>query len=189
MIFLPLTIPSFVSPAIGIYSDKRGPRIPVFLGFVIAAPVLVLLRLVSHTGIRQVVLLCVLLTFLGVAYPLVITPLLAEFTYAVDAEEKKRGEGCFGDGGAYAQAYGLFMTAFAGGMLVGPLWGGLIEMSAGWGTMTWTLGLLSAVSAVPAGLVTGGYLWQRESKDNAKDEESTDAEVKDKKFSKAKPNT
>ena len=177
LIFLPLTIPSFVAPAIGVYSDKRGPRLPVFLGFIIGTPVLVLLRLVSHTGIRQIVLLCVLLTFLGVAYSMVITPLLAEFTYAVDAEEKKRGEGCFGDIGAYAQAYGLFMTAFAGGMLIGPLWGGLIELSAGWGTMTWTLGLLSAVSAVPAGLITGGYLWKKKEKKEADDEECRNAEA------------
>lgn len=171
LIFLPLTIPSFVAPAIGIYSDKRGPRLPVFLGFVIGTPALVLLRLVSHSSIRQIVLLCVLLAVFGIAYSFVITPLLAEFTYAVDAEENKRGEGCFGDGGAYAQAYGLFMTAFAGGMLVGPLWGGLIELRAGWGTMTWALGLLSAVSAVPAGLITGGYLWDTKEKKAADDEE------------------
>lgn len=175
LIFLPLTIPSFVAPAIGVCSDKRGPRFPIFLGFVIGTPALVLLRLVSHSDVRQIVLLCVLLTVLGVAYTLVITPLLAEFTYAVDAEEKKRGEGCFGDIGAYAQAYGLFMTAFAGGMLVGPLWGGLIELSAGWGTMSWTLGLLSAVSAVPAGLITGGYLWKIKEKKEAEDKEDGNA--------------
>ena len=180
LIFLPLTIPSFVAPLIGIYSDKRGPRLPVFLGFVLATPVLVLLRLVSHGGIRQVILLCALLALVGVAYPLVITPLLAEFAYAVDSEEKKRGEGCFGDGGAYAQGYGLFMMAFAGGLLVGPLWGGLITASAGWGTMTWTLGLLSAVSAAPAGLVTGGYLWQGKKNTSIADEESSNIEAKEK---------
>ena len=180
LIFLPLTIPSFLAPLIGMYSDKRGPRLPVFLGFALGTPVLVLLRLVSHSGIRQVILLCALLALLGGVYPLVITPLLAEFTYAVDAEEKKRGEGCFGDGGAYAQGYGLFMMAFAGGLLVGPLWGGLITASAGWGTMTWTLGLLSAVSAVPAGLMTGGYLWQSKKKRGIADEESSNIEAKEK---------
>lgn len=153
---------------------------PVFVGFIIATPALVLLRLVSHDSIRQIVLLCVLLAFIGLAYSGVITPLLAEFAYAVDAEERRRGEGCFGAGGAYAQAYGLFMMAYAGGMLVGPLWGGLVETSVGWATMTWTLGLLSAVSAVPAGLITGGYLWQSKEKQAAKDKESTDAETKEK---------
>ena len=60
-----------------------------------------------------------------------------------------------------ALQYGLFTTAYAGGMLVGPLWAGLVETSAGWTTMCWSLGLLSAVSAVPAGLITGGLLWKR----------------------------
>ncbi|KAI9858892.1 MAG: hypothetical protein M1813_007194 [Trichoglossum hirsutum] len=40
--------------------------------------------------------------------------------------------------------------AFAGGTLVGPIWGGFIESKAGWGTMGWSLGLLSALSAIPA---------------------------------------
>lgn len=57
--------------------------------------------------------------------------------------------------------YALFTTAYAGGMLVGPLWAGLVETSAGWTTMCWSLGLLSAVSAIPAGLLTGGLLWKR----------------------------
>ena len=58
-------------------------------------------------------------------------------------------------------------------MLVGPLWAGLVETSAGWTTMCWSLGLLSAVSAVPAGLITGGLLWKR-GRNNA---QSGDAEA------------
>ena len=164
LIFLPLTIPSFAAPAVGWYSDKKGPRLPVFLGFLIGAPFLVLLRVVNHSGTNQIVVLCVLMAFLGVTMTMVVTPLLAEFTYVVDAEERRRGPHSFGDRGAYAQAYGLFMTAFAGGMLVGPLWAGLIVTAAGWETMAWTLGLLSAVSAIPAGLFTGGYIWDKRKK-------------------------
>ena len=172
LIFLPLTIASFAAPAVGWYSDKKGPRLPVFLGFVIGAPFLVLLRLIDHGGIKQIVLLCVLLAFLGITLTVVLTPLLAEFTYVVDVEEKRRGPNSFGERGAYAQAYGLFMMAYAGGMLVGPLWAGLIESAAGWGTMAWTLGLLSAISAIPAGLITGGYIWETKAEDAAVDEES-----------------
>lgn len=174
LIFLPLTIPSFAAPAVGWYSDKKSPRLPVFLGFLTGAPFLILLRVVNHCGTNQIVVLCVLMTFLGVAMTMVITPLLAEFTYVVDAEERKRGPHSFGDRGAYAQAYGLFMTAFAGGMLVGPLWAGLIVTAAGWETMAWTLGLLSAVSAVPAGLITGGYIWEKREENEVVDEESLD---------------
>ena len=68
--------------------------------------------------------------------------------------------------------YGLFTTAYAGGMMVGPLWAGLVESSAGWTTMCWTLGLLSAVSTVPAGLFTGGSLWKRGEKSDAADVEN-----------------
>ncbi|KAL8832710.1 MAG: hypothetical protein Q9191_000111 [Dirinaria sp. TL-2023a] len=174
LIFLPLTIPSFAAPAVGWYSDKKGPRLPVFLGFLLGAPFLILLRLVNHGGTNQIVVLCVLMTFLGVTMTMVITPLLAEFTYVVDAEERRRGPHSFGDRGAYAQAYGLFMTAFAGGMLVGPLWAGLIVTAAGWETMAWTLGLLSAVSAVPAGLITGGYIWEKRQDKETADEEKMD---------------
>ena len=41
-----------------------------------------------------------------------ITAVLVEFTYAVDAEEKKRGEGCFGEMGAYAQAVRIIFAPF-----------------------------------------------------------------------------
>ena len=56
-------------------------------------------------------------------------------------------------------------------MLVGPLWAGLVETSAGWTTMCWSLGLLSAVSAIPAGLLTGGLLWKRGPKAQNRDVE------------------
>ena len=55
--------------------------------------------------------------------------------------------------------------------MVGPLWAGLVESSAGWATMCWTLGLLSAFSAVPAGVFTGGLLWKRGQRCNATDTE------------------
>lgn len=171
LIFLPLTVASFAAPAVGRYSDKKGPRLPNFLGFIVGAPFLVLLRVVDHGGTSRVVLLCVLLVFLGLTMTAVITPLLAEFAYVVHAEEKQRGPGCFGDTGAYAQGYGLFMTSFAAGMLVGPLWSGLVVTAAGWKTMTWTLGLFSGVSAIPAGLMTGGYLWKKKRGSRNVDEE------------------
>lgn len=108
LIFLPLLLPSSVAPLVGKYSDTHGPRLPVFLGFLLGAPFVTLLLLVNHSGIRQVVLLCALLALVGVSYPMGITAILAEFTYTVDAEEKRRGEGCFGEMGAYAQAVCIF---------------------------------------------------------------------------------
>lgn len=74
---------------------------------------------------------------------------MAEISYTVIAKEKNN-PGLYGPKGAIAQAYGLFNMAFAAGALVGPIWAGFVEQGAGWATMTWTLGLLSGVSAIPA---------------------------------------
>lgn len=57
------------------------------------------------------VLLCALLALAGFSFPMGITAVLVEFTYAVDAEEKRRGEGCFGEMGAYAQAVRIIFAA------------------------------------------------------------------------------
>ena len=162
LIFLPIVLPSFFAPLIGAYADRHGPRLPTFLGFALATPFLVLLLFVSQPGIRQVVLLCALLALLGFALTMTLTPLMAEVTYEVDTQEKAQ-PGKFGAKGAYAQAYGLFNTAFAGGMLVGPLWGGFVTGIAGWETTCWSLGIWSAVSAVPAVLFTGGWIgdWKK----------------------------
>lgn len=160
LIFLPLILPSFLALLIGAYADNRGPRLPTLLGFLLAVPFLVLLRYVSHPGTSQVVLLCALLALVGLALTMVMTPLLAEITYVIQAQERSQ-PGKFGPRGAYAQAYGLFNCAFAAGILIGPIWGGFVSTKVGWGTMCWTLGVLSAVGAIPAGLLTGGWVGKR----------------------------
>ena len=88
---------------------------------------------------------------------------MAEVTYVVEAKEKAN-PGRYGSTGAYAQAYGLFIAAFAAGTLIGPVWAGYVRDAAGWGTMTWSLGLFSFTGAVPCLIWTGGLI----TKDNAK---------------------
>ena len=157
LIFFPLIVPSFLSPVFGLWSDRKGPRGPTTIGFLVAVPFLVLLRLVDHGGIHQIVLLCALLALLGLALSMAMTPLLAEITYVVGHKEKSH-PGAFGGKGAYAMAYGLFNVAFAGGMLVGPIWGGFVTQGKGWGTTCWTLAVLSIAGAVVAQLWIGGWV-------------------------------
>ena len=159
LILLPLILPSFLAPLVGVWTDKKGPKWPCVIGFLFAIPFLILLRLVDHNGIRQIVLLCALLALVGLASTNAMTPLLAEITYVVYHKEQTH-PGAFGGRGAYATAYGLFNTAFAGGMLAGPLWSGLVTQKAGWGTMCWTLALPSALAAVVAWLFVGGTAWK-----------------------------
>lgn len=159
LIFLPFVLPSFLAPLIGIYVDRKGPRLPAALGFFLAVPPLVLLRLINHSGIRQIILLCGLLALLGFTLMMAMVPFLAEIAYVVVAKEKAR-PGAFGKKGAYAQAYGIYNCAFSGGMVLGPIWGGFLVRGAGWGTMAWSLAVLSAFSVVPAALWTGGWIGQ-----------------------------
>jgi MFS family permease len=157
LIFLTLMVPGFAAPLVGWASDKYGPRWLAVAGFIFAIPFWILLRLVTYDSIGQKVLLCALLTLTGVSLTLVMPPLMAEVTYVVEAKEKQR-PGCFGTTGAYAQAYGLFIAAFAAGTLIGPIWSGYVKDAAGWGTMAWSLGIFSLAAAVPCLFWTGGFI-------------------------------
>lgn len=158
LVFLPVALPSFLAPFIGSLSDRFGARYLATAGYISACPIIILLRLVNHDSLRQKVLLCALLALLGVSVNLQLTPIMAEITYAVEATVQKRPKGFLGDKGAYAQAYGLFNMAFAGGSMLGPLLGGLVTQSAGWNVSTLVLGIISGVWAIPIFWWTGGSL-------------------------------
>ncbi|KAF2100970.1 MFS transporter-like protein [Rhizodiscina lignyota] len=160
LIFLPLLLPSLLNPWIGTLVDKYGPRWFATSGYLLAAPFLVLLRFIVTNDMVTKVLFCTLLVLIGLSLDLIIGPLMAEISLAVEDKEL-RNPGMFGEKGAYAQAYGLFNAAFAAGCLVGPIWGGMIKEHAGWGTMTWTLGLLSGVTAVPTMIWCGGSIFKK----------------------------
>jgi MFS family permease len=162
LVFLPIMVPTLASPLVGWVSDTYGPRWPATAGFVVAAPLYVCLRFVDHDGLRQKVLLCALLALIGLSMTLCLPPLMAEITYVI-VEKERRHPGLFGPGGAYAQAYGLFNMAFAGGCVVGPIWAGFVNKNAGWGTMGWSLGLFSFVTALPTVLWVGGSIFKERS--------------------------
>jgi hypothetical protein len=163
LIFLAIIVPTFLAPVTGTISDRYGPRWLTVTGFVIALPFWVCLRFVTENTIQHKALLCALLVLIGASLTCILSPLMAEITYVVEAKEKKN-PGAFGKTGAYAQAYGLFVMSYAAGTLVGPLWGGLVNSTAGWGTMTWSLGFLSASGAVPALIWTGGLITRKNAK-------------------------
>lgn len=161
LIFLPIVVVSFLGPVVGYLSDKHGPRWYAIAGYAVSCPCLILLRLVTHNSLEQKVLLCALLALIGTCLTLMITPMMAEITYAVHAKAERRPPGFFGKNGAYAQAYSLFNVAFAAGTMIGPLLGGLVNQSQGWGTATLILGLVSGVSGVPVAIWTGGSIFKK----------------------------
>jgi MFS family permease len=159
LIFLALTLPSFLGPFVGFLTDKVGPRWVSTFGFLLLVPVEVCLRFVDQNNIGHKVLLCALLFTIGLGEALIITPVMSDISHVVFKKEKQNPE-IFGKKGAYAQAYGLFNLSFALGALVGPLWGGFVREAAGWSTLTWSLGLLSGVSAIPTAIWCGGAIYR-----------------------------
>lgn len=165
LVFLPLTFPALFGPLVGKLTDRfpSSGRYFAASGFLIMCVSLVILRLVEKDLPDQKALLCVLLVLIGSCMTLALEPLLAEITGGatrLDAGDAAAGQG-IGKTGSYGQAYALFNMAWAGGNCVGPLWAGFIIEQAGWKTMTWSLGLLSGVTAVPVLLWCGGWLLGR----------------------------
>lgn len=167
ILYLTIVIPTLASPYVGYLGDRYGGRWFSAVGYLLTCPMFVLLRLVTHNSIGQKVLLIALLVLIGFTMTLAFPVIMAEITHIVAAKEKSRPKGSYGKGGAYAQAYGLFNMAFAAGTLVGPIWAGLIKQNYGWGTATWTLGLLSAVTSVPCLIWVDGSIRKRKMREQA----------------------
>ena len=159
LIFLALDIPTFISPLIGWLSDKHGPKWYSTAGYLLGTPPLILLRLVTHESLEQKVLLCALLALLGASMMFWEIPLWVEIVSVVDVKVAQNPE--FYGKGAVGQAYGLGNMAFALGAILGPIWAGFVYQSAGWATMGWSMGLLSALSAIPTLIWSGGNIFER----------------------------
>lgn len=139
----------------GWFSDRYGAKWPSSAGFVTSVPLLVCLRFVTEDTIGHKVLLGTLLALMGVTLIFSNTPLMAEITYAIEAEEAEN-PGIFGQKGVYGLGYGLFCTAFALGGSIGSLMSGYIMAGAGWATLTWALAVWMASGAVVVALSVGG---------------------------------
>jgi MFS family permease len=74
-----------------------------------------------------------------------IAPLMSEIAHAAIVAEEACHATC---GSMFAPAFGLYTCAFAGGTVIGPVWGGLILESYGWGTMTSSLAGLACMASI-----------------------------------------
>jgi MFS family permease len=165
LLFLPIVIPSFLSPFWGWLSDKYGGRYVVVVGFLFACPPLACLRYVDENTFKNKVLLCAIIAVAGLFVGMTFAPVMAEISAVAEAKERAmllRGTG-FGPGGAFAQAYALYNVAFAGGCMAGPLLAGFVAEDKGWATMAAVLRGFSAVTALPAFLWLGGWLLKKPS--------------------------
>jgi MFS family permease len=169
LIMLAIVIPSVISPVVGHFSDKHGPKWWSVTGYVLNTPPLILLRLVKHDSIHQKILFAVLLVLIGGFNSFLEIPLWVEVVARIE-EKAKASANSVNDAestnlGTTGQAHGIIMFCFALGVLVWPTLLGFLNKSIGWANMTLILGVINFVSAIPTLLFTGGYLFR---KDNGK---------------------
>lgn len=158
LIFLAVSIPTFVSPVIGWLSDRHGPRWYVTAGYITTMIPLILLRIVKDNTLHDKIVLAVLLALCAALSMLFEIPIQIDIVLAVE-ERMRANPAHYGKRGAYAQAFGLANLMFALGLMVGPLWGGFLNESAGWATMTMSLGVMTGATAIPAVIWTGGNIF------------------------------
>jgi MFS family permease len=161
LIFICLVLSSMLSPIFGYISDRYGGRALTAIGFMAAIPFWVCLRFVTHNTLPQKVLLCALLSLIGLCLTMGMAPLMAEIDHVVELEEKRR-PGSLGKRGGAAQGFGLFNSSFAIGTLIGPLWAGFVVQKSGWGAMGWSMAILSGVAALATFWWTGGRILLKE---------------------------
>ncbi|KAF9767812.1 hypothetical protein IL306_014953 [Fusarium sp. DS 682] len=68
LIFLPVILPSFLGPVVGMVGDRYGPKWLASFGFLFATPFVVCLRFVDENTIQDKVLLCGLLAGVGILW-------------------------------------------------------------------------------------------------------------------------
>ncbi len=155
LVFLPLSLAPLFGPLFGALSDRIGAKTMVCTGFLLTAPLLILLRLVDHYDESQVALLCVLLFLIGISLNMILTPVFSEASYVVD-DLVATQPGVFGEKGAYAQAFRLMNVAYAAGSVVGPLMGGFLVERIGREGVTCGMGIWCLGCVGPCFWATGG---------------------------------
>lgn len=149
LIFLPISVSQIFDPAVGAICDKfpKARHYIAACAFGGAAVFLASIQIVTHDSLAQKVWLCALLGLLGLCISFAISPILLIIDDTLEAMEKESPDR-FSKGGAVAQAYGLVSSAFAAGALIGPVFAGFVRHFAGWGAMTWCLGIVNAITGV-----------------------------------------
>ncbi|KAJ8117329.1 hypothetical protein OPT61_g1450 [Boeremia exigua] len=150
LLFLCIAIPALAGPFAGWLSDRFGARWVAVIGFCLAAPLLILLRLVDHDSMQQKVLLCALLTLVGCSLIFFLAPLGAECSFVAEDVSALTGLDL------YASSFSLMNCSLAAAGLLGPLAAGGIMDGAGWNWTTVAMGIFCATGVVPCVLATGG---------------------------------
>jgi MFS family permease len=144
-----------LGPLAGWAVDKYGTKPIAVLGFSYLVPTLVLLRLAGPGGKDQIILYSALLALCGVGMAIIGSPSIVEASNVVQKYDKANPE-FFGEQGPYAQLYGFNSIFFCAGLTAGPILGGALRDSIGYGNMNAVAAAISGIIAVLSFVFIGG---------------------------------
>lgn len=159
LIFLPLTIPSFLTILIGRHAERLGPRNIITTAFLTAIIPMIALRFTEVNNLAHQVVLVALLSVLGICLSAGQALTMAEVSNAVHEIEAKHG--CDSASSGMGRGYAFCNMAFAGGQFIGPVIGGMTRGQLGWGAMTLILAGICLGAGVPAFLFVGGSIGKK----------------------------
>lgn len=161
LLFLPLGALNFViGPAAGWAVDKYGTKPAATVGYAWLSIVLVLLRIphpVDPTSNQspEIAKYCVILALCGVGLAVIGAPSIVEAGSVVQRYHERNRE-FFGEGGPYAQLYGLNSMIFSAGLAIGPEAAGGLREKIGYGNMNAVVAALTAGTCVLCFVFLGG---------------------------------
>lgn len=159
LLFIALDIPYLIlGPVAGWAVDKYGTKPVAVFGFAWLVPVLVLLRLPTEgleSGKNNIMLYCAMLALNGVGLAVIGSPSFVEASEVVQKYDQANPD-FFGANGPYAQLYGFSSMFFCAGLTLGPILGGALKDSIGYGNANAVFAAVSAITAVLSYLVVGG---------------------------------
>ena len=174
LLFLAFGCPFFLfGPVAGWAVDRFGTKIPTVLGYTYLIPVLLCLRFVRPGSTPQIALYAGLLFLNGIGVASVGSQSVVEAGAVVENYYKANRQ-FFGDTGPYAQLYGINSMIVSGGFALGPLVGGGLKESIGYGNMNAVLAVMCAVTAILSWLYVGGrrdFNWVKSTHEDAATEE------------------
>ena len=156
LLFIALVLPYLVvGPVAGWTVDRFGPKPAAVIGFGYLVPVLILLRLVRPGGKSQIIVYCALLALCGIGLGVIGSPSIVEASFVVGKYDKSNPD-LFAPNGPYAQLYGINSMVFSLGLTVGPLIGGSLKDSIGYGNMNMVVAAVCLLTAILSTIYVGG---------------------------------
>lgn len=160
LLFIALDLPYLIlGPVAGWVVDKYGTKPVSVIGFSFLVPVLVLLRLptsgITRGNTPTLILWCAMLALNGVGLAIIGSPSIVEASDVVQKYDKEN-QGFFGENGPYAQLYGFQSIAFNLGLTLGPILGGSLRDSVGYGNCMAVFAALSGLTAILSLMFIGG---------------------------------